>query len=151
MKNLKKYCFPIITDNFKSIICQNGIKINCSHILPANKNFTFAIFDIFFLFPAIFDNLPPYSPRSTVPVSDAQTGTVNSTTTDTVPVIVPVLGTKTGTVESPNPLCHKASPSPNIDKDKYFHSVNSSQYDSIRTENSSQNGSIHNPTDYRIF
>ena len=187
MKNLKKYCFPIITDNFKSIICQNGIKINCSHILPANKNFTFAIFDIFFLFPAIFDNLPPYSPRSTVPVSGAQTGTVtpntvpvsdaqtgtvtpntvpvsgaqtgtvNSPTADTVPVtvpvIVPVLGTKTGTVAASNPLCHKASPSPNIDKDKdkYFHSVNSSQYDSIRTENSSQNGSIHNPTDYRIF
>ena len=89
MKNLKKYCFPIITDNFKSIICQNGIKINCSHILPANKNFTFAIFDIFFLFPAIFDNLPPYSPRSTVPVSGAQTGTVNSPTADTVPVTVP--------------------------------------------------------------
>ena len=142
MKN-KKILFAIIVDNSKSIICQNGIKINCSHILPANKNFTFAIFDIFFLFPAIFDNLPPYSPRSTVPVSDAQTGIVNSTTTDTVLVIVPVLGTKTGTVESPNPLCHKASPSPNIDKDKYFHSVNSSQYDSIRTENSSKNGSIH--------
>ena len=29
-----------------------------------------------FLFPAIFDNLPPYSPRSTVPVLGAQTGTV---------------------------------------------------------------------------
>ncbi len=151
MKN-KKILFAIIVDNSKSIICQNGIKINCSHILPANKNFTFAIFDIFFLFPAIFDNLSPYSPRSTVPVSGtqtgtvapntvpvlgAQTGTVNSPTADTVPVIVPVLSTKTGTVESPNPLCHKASPSPNIDKDKYFHSVNSSQYDSIRTENSS--------------
>ena len=123
-----------------------------------------------FLFPAIFDNLPPYSPRSTVPVSGAQTGTVtpntvpvsgaqtgtvNSLTADTVPVtvpvIVPVLGTKTGTVAASNPLCHKASPSPNIDKDKYFHSVNFSQYDSIRTENSSQNGSIHNPTYYRIF
>ena len=128
MKN-KKILFAIIVDNSKSIICQNGIKINCSHILPANKNFTFAIFDIFFLFPAIFDNLPPYSPRSTVPV----------------------LGAQTGTVTASNPLCHKASPSPNIDKDKYFHSVNSSQYDSIRTENSSKNGSIHNPTDYRIF
>ena len=154
MKN-KKILFAIIVDNSESIIFQNGIKINYSHILLANKNFTFAIFDIFFLYPATFDNLPPYSPRSTVPVSGAQTGTVNSTTTDTVPVtvpvIVPVLGTKTGTVESPNPLCHKASPSPNIDKDKYFHSVNSSQYDSIRTENSSQNGSIYNPTNYRIF
>lgn len=83
-----------------------------------------------FLFPAIFDNLPPYSPRSTVPVSGAQTGTVTSNT-------VPVLGTKTGTVDASNALCHKASPSPNIDKDKYFHSVNYSQYDSIRTENSS--------------
>ena len=150
MKN-KKILFAIIVDNSKSIVYQNGIKINCSHILLANKNFTFALFDIFFLFPAIFDNLPPYSPRSTVPVSDAQTGTVNSPTADTVPVIVPVLSTKTGTVESPNPLCHKASPSPNIDKDKYFHSVNFSQYDSIRTENSSKNGSIHNPTYYRIF
>ena len=88
---------------------------------------------------------------NTVPVWDAETGTVNSPAADTVPVIVPVWGTKTGTVESPNPLCHKASPSPNIDKDKYFHSVNSSQYDSIRTENSSKNGSIHNPTNYRIF
>ena len=125
-----------------------------------------------FLFPAIFDNLPPYSPRSTVPVlgaqtgtvtpntvpvSGAQTGTVNSPTADTVPVtvpvIVPVLGTKTGTIDASNPLCHKASPSPNIDKDKdkYFHSVNTSQYDSIRTDSSSKNGSIHNPTDYRIF
>ena len=165
MKN-KKILFAIIVDNSKSIICQNGIKINYSHILLANKNFTFAIFDIFFLFPATFDNLPPYSPRSTVPVSGtqtgtvapntvpvlgAQTGTVNSPTADTVPVIVPVLSTKTGTVESPNPLCHKASPSPNIDEDKYLHSVNSSQYDSIRTENSSKNGSIYNPTNYRIF
>ena len=201
MKN-KKILFAIIVDNSKSIICQNSIKINCSHILPANKNFTFTIFDIFFLFPAIFDNLPPYSPRSTVPVlgaqtgtvapntvpvsgtqtgtvtpntvpvsgtqtgtitpntvpvSGAQTGTVNSPTADTVPVtvpvIVPVLGTKTGTVDASNPLCHKASPSPNIDKDKdkYFHSVNSSQYDSIRTDSSSKNGSIHNSTDYRIF
>lgn len=92
---------------------------------------------------------------NTVPVSGAQTGTVNSPAADTVPVtvpvIVPVLGTKTGTVDAPNPLCHKASPWPNIDKDKYFHSVNSSQYDSIRTENSSKNGSIHNLTDYRIF
>ena len=75
MKN-KKILFAIIVDNSKSIICQNGIKINCSHILLANKNFTFAIFDIFFLYPAIFDNLPPYSTRSTVPVSGAQTGTV---------------------------------------------------------------------------
>ena len=169
MKNTK-ILFAIIVDNFKLIICQNSIKINCSHILPANKNFTFTIFDIFFLFPAIFDNLPPYSPRSTVPVlgaqtgtvapntvpvSGAQTGTVNSPTADTVPVtvpvIVPVLGTKTGTIDASNPLCHKASPSPNIDKDKYFHSVNSSQYDSIRTDSSSKNGSIHNSTDYRIF
>ena len=171
MKNTK-ILFAIIVDNSKLIICQNSIKINCSHILPANKNFTFTIFDIFFLFPAIFDNLPPYSPRSTVPVlgaqtgtvapntvpvSGTQTGTVNSPTADTVPVtvpvIVPVLGTKTGTVDASNPLCHKASPSPNIDKDKdkYFHSVNSSQYDSIRTDSSSKNGSIHNSTDYRIF
>ena len=201
MKN-KKILFAIIVDNFKLIICQNSIKINCSHILPANKNFTFTMFDIFFLFPAIFNNLPPYSPRSTVPVlgaqtgtvapntvpvsgtqtgtvtpntvpvsgtqtgtitpntvpvSGAQTGTVNSPTADTVPVtvpvIVPVLGTKTGTMDASNPLCHKASPSPNIDKDKdkYFHSVNSSQYDSIRTDSSSKNGSIHNSTDYRIF
>ena len=201
MKNTK-ILFAIIVDNSKLIICQNSIKINCSHILPANKNFTFTIFDIFFLFPAIFDNLPPYSPRSTVPVlgaqtgtvapntvpvsgtqtgtvtpntvpvsgtqtgtitpntvpvSGAQTGTVNSPTADTVPVtvpvIVPVLGTKTGTIDASNPLCHKASPSPNIDKDKdkYFHSVNSSQYDSIRTDSSSKNGSIHNSTDYRIF
>ena len=92
---------------------------------------------------------------NTVPVSGTQTGTVNSPTADTVPVtvpvIVPVLGTKTGTMDASNPLCHKASPSPNIDKDKYFHSVNSSQYDSIRTDSSSKNGSIHNPTDYRIF
>ena len=138
----------------------------------------FAIFDIFFLFPAknktsttksIFFN-QPNSPRSTVPVwgaetgtiasntvpvLGAQTGTVNSPTADTVPVtvpvIVPVLGTKTGTMDASNPLCHKASPSPNIDKDKYFHSVNSSQYDSIRTDSSSKNGSIHNSTDYRIF
>ena len=92
-----------------------------------------------------------YSSPNTVPVSGAQTGTVNSPAAGTVPVIVPVLGTKTGTVDASNPLCHKASPSPNIDKDKYFHSVNSSKYDSIRTENSSQNGSIHNPTYYRIF
>ena len=108
MKNLKKYSLPIIVDNSKSIICQNGIKINCSHILPANKNFTFALFDIFFLFPAIFDNLPPYSPRSTVPVSGAQTGTVAPNTvpvsgaqTGTVtPNTVPVSGTQTGTVNS---------------------------------------------------
>ena len=160
MKN-KKILFAIIVDNSKLIICQNSIKINCSHILPANKNFTFTIFDIFFLFPAIFDNLPPYSPRSTVPVLGAQTGTVapntvpvSGTQTGTVtPNTVPVSGTKTGTVDASNPLCHKASPSPNIDKDKdkYFHSVNSSQYDSIRTDSSSKNGSIHNSTDYRIF
>ena len=90
---------------------------------------------------------------NTVPVSGAQTGTVNSPDTDTVPVtvpvIVPVSGTKTGTVNPPNPLCHKASQSPNIDKDKDkdFHSVNSSQYDSIHTDNSSKNGSIHTPTE----
>lgn len=93
MKN-KKILFAIIVDNSKSIICQNGIKINCSHILPANKNFTFAIFDIFFLYPAIFDNLPPYSTRSTVPVSCAQTGTVTPNT-------VPVWDAETGTVNSP--------------------------------------------------
>ena len=90
---------------------------------------------------------------NTVPVSGAQTGTVNTPAVDTVPVtvpvIVPVSGTKTGTVNPPNPLCHKASQSPNIDKDKdkAFHSVNSSQYDSIRTDNSSKNGSIHTPTE----
>ena len=89
----------------------------------------------------------------TVPVSGAQTGTVTPPAVDTVPVtvpvIVPVSGTKTGTVNSPNPLCHKASQSPNIDKDKDkdFHSVNSSQYDSIHTDNSSKNGSIHTPTE----
>lgn len=46
-------------------------------------------------------------------------------------------------------MCHKASQSPNIDKDKDkdFHSVNSSQYDSIHTDNSSKNGSIHTPTE----
>ena len=82
---------------------------------------------------------------------DKSSSNFDKLTPDSTLSIVPVLGTKTGTVESPNPLCHKASPSPNIDKDKYFHSVNSSQYDSIRTENSSPNGSIHNPTDYRIF
>ena len=92
-------------------------------------------------------------PPNTVPVSGAQTGTVNTPAVDTVPVsvpvIVPVSGTKTGTVNAPNPLCHKASQSPNIDKDKdkAFHSVNSSQYDSIRTDNSSKNGSIHTPTE----
>ena len=89
--------------------------------------------------------------HNTVPVSGAQTGTVNTPAVDTVPVtvpvIVPVSGTKTGTVNSPNPLCHKPSQSPNIDKDKAFHSVNSSQYDSIRTDNSSKNGSIHTPTE----
>ena len=90
-------------------------------------------------------------PPDTVPVSGAQTGTVNTPAVDTVPVsvpvIVPVSGIKTGTVNPPNPLCHKASQSPNIDKDKAFHSVNSSQYDSIRTDNSSKNGSIHTPTE----
>ena len=92
-------------------------------------------------------------PTNTVPVSDAQTGTVSAPAVDTVPVtvpvIVPVSGTKTGTVNTSNPLCHKASQSPNIDKDKDkdFHSVNSSQYDSIHTENSSKNGSIHTPTE----
>ena len=92
-------------------------------------------------------------PSNTVPVSGAQTGTVSAPAVDTVPVtvpvIVPVSGTKTGTVNTPNPLCHKASQSPNIDKDKDkdFHSVNSSQYDSIHTENSSKNGSIHTPTE----
>ena len=81
-------------------------------------------------------------PSNTVPVWGTKTGTIHS---NTVPVIVPVSGTKTGTVNTPNPLCYKASQSPNIDKDKDkdFHSVNSSQYDSIRTENSSKNGSIH--------
>ena len=92
-------------------------------------------------------------PTNTVPVSGAQTGTVSAPAVDTVPVtvpvIVPVSGTKTGTVNPPNPLCHKASQSPNIDKDKDkdFHSVNSSQYDSIHTESSSKNGSIHTPTE----
>ena len=93
MKN-KKILFAIIVDNSKLIICQNSIKINCSHILPANKNFTFTIFDIFFIFPAIFNNLPLYSPRSTVPVLGAQTGTV-------APNTVPVSGAQTGTVNSP--------------------------------------------------
>ena len=108
MKNTK-ILFAIIVDNSKLIICQNSIKINCSHILPANKNFTFTIFDIFFLFSAIFDNLSPYSPRSTVPVWGAETGTIASNTvpvwgakTGTVaPNTVPVLGTQTGTV-APN-------------------------------------------------
>ena len=87
---------------------------------------------------ANFDKHTPDSTLSIVPVLDTKTGTVASNT-------VPVSGTKTGTVESPNTLCHKASQSLNIDKDKDkdFHSVNSSQYDSIRTENSSKNGSIH--------
>ena len=90
---------------------------------------------------------------NTVPVSGAQTGTVSTPAVDTVPVtvpvIVPVSDTKTGTVNTSNPLCHRASQSPNIDKDKDkdFHSVNSSQYDSIHTENSSKNGSIHTPTE----
>ena len=124
--------------------------------------------DTFDKIPASFDKLTPDSTRNTVPVSGtktgtvapntvpvsgAQTGTVNTPAVDTVPVtvpvIVPVSGTKTGTVNTSNPLCHKASQSPNIDKDKDkdFHSVNSSQYDSIHTENSSKNGSIHTPTE----
>ena len=109
--------------------------------------------DTFDKIPASFDKLSPDSTRSTVPVSGTKTGTVNTPAVDTVPVtvpvIVPVSGTKTGTVNPPNPLCHKASQSPNIDKDKdkAFHSVNSSQYDSIRTDNSSKNGSIHTPTE----
>ena len=124
--------------------------------------------DTFDKIPASFDKLTPDSTRNTVPVSGtktgtvapntvpvsgAQTGTVSTPAVDTVPVtvpvIVPVSGTKTGTVNSPNPLCHKASQSPNIDKDKDkdFHSVNSSQYDSIHTDNSSKNGSIHTPTE----
>ena len=100
------------------IICRNGIKINYSpHVLLTNKNSTFAMFDIFFLFPAknktsttksIFFN-QPNSPRSTVPVWGAETGTIASNTvpvwgakTGTVaPNTVPVLGTQTGTV-APN-------------------------------------------------
>ena len=136
-----------------------------SNNLSANEDMPEDTFD---KIPASFDKLSPDSirntvpvsgaktgtvPPNTVPVSGAQTGTVNSPDTDTVPVtvpvIVPVSGTKTGTVNSPNPLCHKASQSPNIDKDKdkAFHSVNSSQYDSIHTDNSSKNGSIHTPTE----
>ena len=119
-----------------------------SNNLSANEDMPEDTFD---KIPASFDKLSPDSTRNTVPVSGAQTGTVNSPDTDTVPVtvpvIVPVSGTKTGTVNSPNPLCHKASQSPNIDKDKDFHSVNSSQYDSIHTDNSSKNGSIHTPTE----
>ena len=136
-----------------------------SNNLSANEDMPEDTFD---KIPASFDKLSPDStrntvpvsgaktgtvPTNTVPVSGAQTGTVNSPDTDTVPVtvpvIVPVSGTKTGTVNSPNPLCHKASQSPNIDKDKDkdFHSVNSSQYDSIHTDNSSKNGSIHTPTE----
>ena len=109
--------------------------------------------DTFDKIPASFDKLSPDSTRSTVPVSGTKTGTVNTPAVDTVPVtvpvIVPVSGTKTGTVNTSNPLCHKASQSPNIDKDKDkdFHSANSSQYDSIHTENSSKNGSIHTPTE----
>ena len=104
--------------------------------------------DTFDKIPASFDKLTPNSTRNTVPVSVTKTGTVPPNTVPvTVPVIVPVSGTKTGTVNPPNPLCHKASQSPNIDKDKDFHSVNSSQYDSIHTENSSKNGSIHTPTE----
>ena len=76
---------------------------------------------------------------------DKSSANFDKLTPDSTLSIIPVLGTKTGTVESPNTLCHKASHPPNIDKDKDkdFHSVNSSQYDSIRTENSSKNGSIH--------
>lgn len=121
--------------------------------------------DTFDKIPASFDKLTPDSTRNTVPVSGTKTGTVapntvpvsgaktgtvaTNTVPVTVPVIVPVSGTKTGTVNSPNPLCHKASQSPNIDKDKDkdFHSVNSSQYDSIHTDNSSKNDSIHTPTE----
>ena len=107
---------------------------------------------------ANFDKLTPDSTLSIIPVLGTKTGTIASNTvpvsgakTGTIPSnTVPVLGAKTGTVAT-NTLCHKASQPPNIDKDKDFHSVNSSQYDSIRTENSSKNGSIHNPTNYRIF
>ena len=76
---------------------------------------------------------------------DKISASLDKLTPDSTCSTVPVSGTKTGTVESPNPLCHKASQPPNIDKDKDkdFHSVNSSQYDSIRTEKSSKNGSIH--------
>ena len=74
---------------------------------------------------------------------DKSSANFDKLTSDSTLSIVPISGTKTGTVESPNTLCHKASQSLNIDKDKDFHSVNSSQYDSIRTENSSKNGSIH--------
>ena len=96
--------------------------------------------------PANLYKLTSDSTLSIVPVWGVKTGTVPSNTVPViVPVTVPVSGTKTGTVESPHPLCHKASQPPNIDKDKDkdFHSVNSSQYDSIHTENSSKNGSIH--------
>ena len=55
-----------------------------------------------FLFPAIFDNLPPYSPRSTVPVQDAETGTVNSPTADTVPVTVPLCVPATAPYTAPS-------------------------------------------------
>lgn len=136
-----------------------------SNNLSANEDMPEDTFD---KIPASFDKLSPDSTRNTVPVSGAKTGTVAPDTVPvsgaqtgtvtppavdtvpvTVPVIVPVSGTKTGTVNSPNPLCHKASQSPNIDKDKDkdFHSVNSSQYDSIHTDNSSKNGSIHTPTE----
>ena len=136
-----------------------------SNNLSANEDMSENTFD---KIPASFDKLTPDSTRNTVPVSGtktgtvtpntvpvsgAQTGTVSAPAVDTVPVtvpvIVPVSGTKTGTVNTSNPLCHKASQSPNIDKDKDkdFHSANSSQYDSIHTENSSKNGSIHTPTE----
>ena len=99
---------------------------------------------------ANFDKLTPDSTLSIIPVLGTKTGTIASNTvpvsgakTGTIPSnTVPVLGAKTGTVAT-NTLCHKASQPPNIDKDKDFHSVNSSQYDSIRTENSSKNSSIH--------
>ena len=136
-----------------------------SNNLGANEDMPEDTFD---KIPASFGKPTPDSTRNTVPVSGtktgtvapntvpvwgAQTGTVSAPAVDTVPVtvpvIVPVSGTKTGTVNTSNPLCHKASQSPNIDKDKDkdFHSVNSSQYDSIHTENSSKNGSIHTPTE----
>ena len=99
---------------------------------------------------ANFDKLTPDSTLSIIPVLGTKTGTIASNTvpvsgakTGTIPSnTVPVLGAKTGTVAT-NTLCHKASQPPNIDKDKDFHSVNSSQYDSIRTDSSSKNGSIH--------
>lgn len=52
-----------------------------------------------FLYPTIFDNLPPYSPRSTVPVSGAQTGTVAP---NTVPVTVPLCVPATAPYTAPS-------------------------------------------------